>query len=318
MSHITRLTSQECTDRGAKALAPYSDKPPFEAIKVYGVPRGGSCALLHLLSDPSFPFRISPVCSPGMADVILDDIIDSGKTRGRYTGATGPKIFESMSGEKEIIDWTRNPRPFVALVDKTNGDAGIGWVVFPWEKETGPEDAVVRLIEGVGENPLREGLLETPKRVVKALREMTEGYQQSAEQILSTVFTEEGCDEIVLLRGISFVSMCEHHLLPFIGTADVGYLPQQGKVVGLSKLARLVDCFSRRLQLQERLTMQIGNALMTYLKAKGAAVVIRAQHSCMGCRGVRKQGAEMVTSAMLGVFREDPKARSEFMALLGT
>ncbi len=174
------------------------------------------------------------------------------------------------------------------------------------------EEAVSTLLQLIGEDPQRNGLRETPSRVCKALLEMTAGYKEKPEEILGKVF-EDSYDEIVILKGISFTSLCEHHLLPFIGTADVGYLP--GKVVGLSKLARLVDCFARRLQLQERMTRQIAEALIEHLSAKGAAVVIRAVHSCMACRGVKKSGAEMITSAMLGVFRDEAKARSEFLEL---
>lgn len=158
----------------------------------------------------------------------------------------------------------------------------------------------------------QESLQNTPARFVKALTEMTSGYASSPEEILSKTF-EDDCDEIIVVRGISFSSVCEHHLLPFIGTADIGYLP--GKVVGLSKLPRLVDCFARRLQMQERLTRQISEALMTHLNAKGAAVITRATHTCMSCRGVRKEGAEMVCSSMLGVFRDEPSARAEFLTL---
>lgn len=312
---ITKLTPAECTARGAKALAPFSDKAPFEAIRVYGVPRGGSCALLHLLSDPLFPFRLSPVAYPSLADVILDDIIDSGKTRTKYTGSDSPKLFDDGFGYKEIIDSTRRAVPFLALADKTNGDGDLGWIQFPWESETGPEDAVVRLIEAVGEDPTREGLRETPKRVVKALREMTIGYAQDPKEILSKNFAE-GCDELVVSRRIPFVSLCEHHLLVFSGTADVGYIPSsEGKVVGLSKLARLVDCYARRLQIQERLTKQIATAMWENLTPQGVGVIIRAAHSCMECRGVQKSGSEMITSSMLGLMREDPKARAEFVSL---
>lgn len=145
--------------------------------------------------------------------------------------------------------------------------------------------------------------------------EMTLGYQEDPKEILSRTFDEKS-DEVVILRGIEFTSLCRHHLLPFSGTADVGYLPgETGKVVGLSKLARLVDCFARRLQLQERMTRQIAESLMGHLNARGAAVVVRAKHSCMACRGVKKASATMVTSCCLGAFREDGRLRSEFLTL---
>ena len=178
-------------------------------------------------------------------------------------------------------------------------------------KETA-EDAVRVLLAYAGEDPKRDGLLETPARVAKALIEMTCGYSERPGKILSKVF-DEPYDEVIVVRDIPFTSLCEHHLLVFEGTVDVGYLP--GKVVGLSKLARLVDCFSRRLQIQERLTKQIEEAVRIHLYARGVAVVVKATHSCMSCRGVRKPGASMVTSSMSGVFRDKPEARAEFLSL---
>jgi GTP cyclohydrolase I len=174
------------------------------------------------------------------------------------------------------------------------------------------ERAVETLLRWVGEDPERDGLVDTPARVAKAFREMTSGYLEDPAEILSRTF-EETSDEMVILRGITFQSMCEHHLLPFLGTATVGYLP--GKVVGISKLARLVNCFARRLQIQERLTRQIADAVQKHLEARGVAVVIRAQHLCMACRGVRQMESEMVTSAMLGTLRTDATSRAEFLRL---
>src|SRR5881398_368459 len=141
---------------------------------------------------------------------------------------------------------------------------------------------------------------------------MTAGYTEDPAEILSRTF-DESSDELVILRGISFYSTCEHHLLPFYGTATVGYLP--GKVVGISKLARLVECFARRLQIQERMTRQIAKAVETHLDARGVGVILRAHHLCMGCRGVRQETTEMVTSAMLGTLRNDAMARAEFLRL---
>src|SRR5262245_15437847 len=172
------------------------------------------------------------------------------------------------------------------------------------------EDAVVTLLRWVGEDPERDGLRDTPARVAKAWREMTSGYDDDPAEILSRTF-DESSDEMIILRGISFYSTCEHHLLPFYGTATVGYLP--GKVVGISKLARLVECFARRLQIQERMTRQIAEAVQTHLEARGVGVVLRAHHLCMGCRGVRQEETEMVTSSMLGTLRIDPASRSEFL-----
>ena len=177
-----------------------------------------------------------------------------------------------------------------------------------------PVEAVTEIIRFIGEDPEREGLLETPKRVLKAFQEMTSGYRQDPKEILSKSF-DVGSDEMVVLKGIRFNSLCEHHLLPFIGTAAVGYLPKK-RVVGISKLARLVECYAKRLQIQERMTQQIANALMKHLDALGAGVVIKAHHSCIGCRGVRQPDTEMITSSMLGAMRDNEAARSELLSFL--
>ena len=174
------------------------------------------------------------------------------------------------------------------------------------------EEAVVTLLRSVGEDPERNGLLETPRRVIDALRELTSGYADDPAEILSTTF-DESSDELIVLRGIDFHSMCEHHLLPFYGSASVGYLP--GRVVGISKLARLVHCYARRLQIQERFTSQIAEAIQQHLGARGTAVIVKAHHLCMGCRGVRLPATELVTSAMLGTLRQDPVTRAEFLRL---
>lgn len=174
------------------------------------------------------------------------------------------------------------------------------------------EDAVATLLRFIGEEPERDGLRDTPARVVKAWREMTAGYAEDPAEILSRTF-DETSDEMVILRGISFYSTCEHHLLPFYGQAVVGYLP--GKVVGISKLARLVECFAKRLQVQERMTRQIAEAVEQHLDARGVGVVLRAHHLCMGCRGVRQEETEMVTSSMLGTLRTDAASRAEFLRL---
>ena len=178
--------------------------------------------------------------------------------------------------------------------------------------EHGARRAVRELLLYIGEDPTREGLLETPARVARAMREMTGGYHERPEDVLGTMFNER-CDELVAVTGIEFVSLCEHHLLPFTGTASVGYLPD-GKVVGLSKLGRVVDLYARRLQVQERMTSQIADSIMGIVQPQGVGVVVRAAHSCMSCRGVRKTST-MVTSAMLGDFRDNAQLRAEFLAL---
>ncbi len=174
--------------------------------------------------------------------------------------------------------------------------------------------ALRRVIELLGENPDREGLVETPRRIAAMYREMFEGLVLDPVAALSVVF-EEGHDEMVILREIPFYSMCEHHFLPFHGEAHVGYLPD-GRIVGLSKIARAVEIWARRPQVQERLTTQIADSIESVLGARGVGVVIEAEHLCMTARGIRKPGARMVTSAMRGLFRDNTDTRQEFLGLI--
>jgi GTP cyclohydrolase IA len=277
---------------------------------VYGIPRGG-IAVAGFVDLPMFdlplhnptPLMIAEhAAAQGRNVLIVDDIVDSGKTAEQYMGLGFE--FDSLF---------RKPHSPAMLapeaIETTN------WIEFPWEvNETGPEDAVRRLLEYVGEDPTREGLLDTPKRVVKAFREMTEGLLIDPRSCLGTVFNETS-DEMVVVRGIRFSSMCEHHLLPFTGTAAVGYVPDN-KVVGLSKIPRLVEAYAKRPQVQERMTNQISNTLIEVLKPLGVGVVVKAHHSCMGCRGVRQPDAEMITSSMLGCMREDPSSREELLRFI--
>ena len=180
------------------------------------------------------------------------------------------------------------------------------------------EDAVRTLLRWAGDDPDREGLLETPSRVVKAYQEFYAGYRQDPKELLQRTFEEtDGYDELIVLRNIRFESHCEHHMLPIIGHAHVGYLPER-RVIGISKLARVIEAFAKRLQIQEKFTAQIANIIDEVLKPKGVAVVIEARHQCMTTRGVHKTDATLVTSRMLGVLRDNASTRREFLSIIGT
>ena len=177
------------------------------------------------------------------------------------------------------------------------------------------EDLIKKLLLKLGENPDREGLQNTPQRVAKSLQFLTSGYRQNIDDIINgAIFTDE-CDDMVIVKNIEFYSMCEHHLLPFYGKCHIGYIPT-GRIFGVSKLARLVDCFARRLQVQERLTRQVANTIRDNINPSGVGVVMEAQHMCMTMRGVEKQESLMVTSCMLGNFRAEQATRTEFLNLI--
>lgn len=179
------------------------------------------------------------------------------------------------------------------------------------------ERATSELLAALGLDLDSPGIADTPKRVAKKWAELLVGYHQTPADVLARDFPADGYDSLVILRGIDFTSFCEHHMLPFHGRADVAYLPgAEGRVVGISKLARLVDVFAKRLQIQERMTRQIADALVEHLKPEGAGVVVRAHHECLGCRGAKKANAQMVTSTMLGKFRTDPTLRAEVLVLM--
>jgi len=179
------------------------------------------------------------------------------------------------------------------------------------------EEAVKTILTLIGENPKREGLIQTPRRVAKAWEYLTSGHKQDVKKILNGAVFKEKYDEMVIVKDIDFFSMCEHHLLPFYGKAHIAYIPT-GKIVGLSKIPRLVEVFSRRLQVQERMTQQIADTLFKTLEPDGVAVVIEARHLCMMMRGVEKQNSVATTSAMLGSFRDDERTRNEFLKLISS
>ena len=260
-------------------------------LKMLPVPRGGIPAALAVQQFLSIPSTL--VYNVFEAHVVFDDLIDTGATMERF---------------KDV--------PFHALIDKR--EAYIGqWIVWPWEDsaEGSIEDNVRRILQFVGEDPDRGGLHETPKRVAKAWQFWCKGYNEKPEDILKT-FEDgaEGCNEMVMVKDIPFYTHCEHHLAPFFGTATIAYIPN-GKIVGLSKLNRVLDCFARRLQVQERLTTQVAESLMEHLDPIGVGVIVKARHMCMESRGVCQQGHHTVTSALRGAFKDDPTVRAEFLEL---
>ena len=273
----------------------YGEQEGIKYLKVYPIPRGGVPVAYGL----SGMMDISIVSRAEDAHVFVDDIIDSGSTMRRYA--------ELYPG-----------KPFFAAVEKFAVEAD--WVIFPWEvteaqHNESATDIVTRLLQYVGEDPQREGLRETPQRVVKAWAHWCSGYSKDAGEILK-VFEDGGekYDQMVLVKDIPIYSHCEHHLAPIIGTASIAYIPN-GRIVGLSKLSRLADMFARRLQVQERLTDQIADALVEHLAPLGVGVLIKARHLCMESRGICQQGHHTLTTALRGAMMDDHEARLEFLKL---
>ena len=216
----------------------------------------------------------------------------------RYTGLISERLA-AMSEEKDEL-----------ILE-------IGGSNFKAQHTIPPSFIIEGLLKLIGEDPTREGLLETPLRVLKSFKEIYAGYTFTEEDVLNTCksFEDGSCDEMVLLKGIEFQSMCEHHMLPFIGVAHIAYIPN-GRVIGVSKMGRILDIYSKRLQIQERLTQQVTSALDKGLQPLGSACVIEAHHQCMSCRGVKKQNSIMVTSSLTGEFKSNPTTRAEFMSLI--
>ncbi|MFA5880442.1 MAG: GTP cyclohydrolase I FolE [Candidatus Margulisiibacteriota bacterium] len=177
------------------------------------------------------------------------------------------------------------------------------------------EELYKKLLISIGEDPEREGLLKTPHRAAKAMKELTKGYEENLDEIVNKAIFTSSMDEMVIVKSINFYSLCEHHLLPFFGKCHVAYIPQ-GKVIGLSKIPRIVEIFARRLQIQENMTQEIAKSILNYTDAEGVGVVVEAQHLCMMMRGVEKQNSVMTTSCMLGSFRSETATRAEFLSLI--
>ena len=272
---------------------------------VYGIPRGGipvAYMAQQIMKDNHWEVTFDP----NMATLIVDDIVDSGRTKARYL-----KKFPTCK--------------FLSLIDKTedglNKPDSDDWYIFPWEhdpiegSESSSLDIPIRLLQYIGEDVNRGGLLETPQRFLRAWDEWSSGYGIDPEQILKTF--EDGAetyDEMVVVPGIPFYSHCEHHLAPFFGSVTIGYIPNK-KIVGLSKFSRLVDVFSKRLQVQERMTTQIASTLNNALNPIGVGVFVEARHLCMESRGISKSCHPTKTQALFGKFRNDEKVRNEFLSL---
>jgi GTP cyclohydrolase I len=264
---------------------------------VYGIPTGGVPLALMVAHRLDLP--MVEEWHPGLRILVVDDLIDTGRTMSNYSST-------------EFID-AGFRKPYSPIKYAPHARTIDEWLWFPWEHDQGdPQDAVVRILQFIKEDPTREGLIETPRRVVKAYKEMTVGYEADISALLGVTFDVD-CDEMVVVKDIPFSSLCEHHMLPFTGTATVAYIPGK-RVVGLSKIPRLVDAFAKRLQVQERLTNQIADAMVEHLDPIGVGVIIKGHHSCMSLRGVGKSGT-MMTSALRGVMRTKPEARAEFLHL---
>lgn len=280
---------------------------PNDIKSVYGIPRGGiipAYIIANLLDLPlvDIPHSVGSPSKLAPA-LIVDDILDSGRTLDGYTGIAPRAVLIN-----------KNPEKYKDVIFAKEGKIG-DWVTFPWEIQDavkGIQREIVRILQYIGEDPNREGLLETPKRVQRAYQELFAGYRQRPEQVLSKEFSTS-YDQMVVLSDIEFFSFCEHHMLPFFGKASVAYIPRH-KVVGISKLARLVDVYARRLQIQEQMTDQIASAIEDVLHPLGVAVTITAKHFCMVTRGVKKQNSEMTTTSLRGAFKENPETRAEFFS----
>lgn len=294
---MLKLTHKELFEL-VKQLATKIRESKNEYSSIYGIPRGGYAIAIELGKF----LGCEVITDENDIDdntLIVDDLVDSGKTISKYP-YNDKAVLYVKHGKTKMVNY---------YVKETNE-----WVKFPDESENEVQEHIERVIQYIGEDTKREGLLETPKRVQRAYDEIFSGYKQNPKDLMKT-FTEGTCNEMVILKNCEFYSTCEHHMFPFFGHVSIGYLPNK-KVIGISKLARLVDLYSKRMQIQERMTTEIADTIMKELDAKGVYVVCEGVHFCMRSRGVKKQDASMITSAVRGVFQKDAKARQEFLSLI--
>jgi len=274
-----------------------------EYTSIYPVPRGGMCFGVALSKEMNLPIVLKDKISE--KTLVVDDIIDRGTTRNYFPKNDFFSLHKSINTGFIKSKRTR----WLYEVDE--------WVHYFWEGEEeyrSIQDSVIRQLQYIGEDINREGLQETPKRVVNSWKELYSGYNRDPKKEIK-IFGSEGYDAIILLKDIELYSMCEHHMSPFIGKAHIAYIPKE-KIVGISKLARILEIFARRLQIQERIGNQVTEFLMNELDPLGAACIIEAQHLCMQMRGIQKQNSKMVTSSLKGIFLENQDTREELMKLL--
>ena len=305
----TTLPIRDGTEPSADGVTREKAKPigePKARTTIYGIPKNGTIIAEMLAAYLRSQGKdVQTTFNADHANFIVDDLIDSGRTAEKYVKRWGVPVY--------------------ALYDKREVNSSMikghsiqkGWIVFPWEADPlsvqSETDAVTRLIEMVGEDANRDGLLKTPERFIKAFKELTRGYEL---QVTMTQFEKDGFDQLVILKDIPFHSLCEHHLLPFFGKAHVGYVPNK-KIIGVSKLARLVDKYACRLQNQERIGEQIVQEIEESLQPLGTAVILEATHLCCSSRGVAKAGMHMTTSKLTGYFRDNnQQARLELLHLI--
>lgn len=302
---MKKILTHEETRTAVKTLSNLIKvKFPNAVYYIYPIPRGGIPVAYHLMEfgDYIITENISD------ADFIVDDVIDSGNTYHHYNEKYPDLPFYALYDKS--YGPVQQPWTYYEAANKTDSKV---WLVFPWEGqvEQSVTDNVVRMLQYVGEDPNREGLRETPHRVVKAWEHWCSGYSKKPEDIMTTFSNEHKYDQMITIRDLPFYSMCCHHMAPFFGTADISYIPKD-RIVGLSKFGRVLDIYSRRLQVQESLTNEIANCLMDLLEPLGVGVRLKARHMCMESRGLSKQGSHTITTALLGTYREI-EAKSEFL-----